>query len=289
LKLRDNGPVFLGSEAPTTWEQAQVAVLPVPLEQTTTFIRGTRLGPDELLKASVQFEVFDDELKKETAKRCGIATLPPMNFDGYSPESAAIAIESAAAKLIASKKKPVFIGGEHSVSIGVVRAMARAYPGLTVLHIDAHADLRPSYEGSEYNHACVMARVEEVARFVSVGVRSMESEEYRRIVDERLNVFDMHFMRQHRDWQARILDQLRGPVYITLDLDALDPSEMPSVGTPEPGGMRWSETTAFLRRVFTEHRVVGLDLVELCPPAGPAYGVLAAAKLLYRLIGYWTE
>ena len=177
-----------------------------------------KAGPDELIKATVQFEVFDEARKKETAVHSGIATLPPMHFDGRTPESAAVAIESAAAALIASGKKPVFVGGEHSITIGVVRAMAKTYPDLTVLHRGAHADLRPSYEGSPYNHACVMARVAEVARFVSVGVRSMETAEYRRIKKENLHVSDIHFMRMQQDWQTRVLDKLSGPVYITLDL-----------------------------------------------------------------------
>lgn len=288
MKIRDNGPIFMGPEALTAWEQAQVALLPVPLELTTTYMQGTAQGPDALLEASQQFEYFDDELKKVTA-HCGIATLEPLAFDGLTPEAATDHIQAVARELIATGKKPVFVGGEHSVSVGVIRAMAEAHPGLMVLHLDAHADYRDSYEDSSLNHACVMARVAEVAPFISMGIRSMEAEEYGRLKADGHPLFDIHFMRRQKDWQARILDKLKGPIYITLDLDVIDPSELPNVGTPEPGGMAWREVTAFMQRVFKEKRVVGLDVVELCPPAGPQYGILAASKLLYRLIGYWTE
>jgi agmatinase len=278
---------FLGVDAFCGWEESRVVVLQAPLEQTTSYMKGTADGPRALIEASHQVEHFDDELKVETYRR-GIATLPSLKFKKDEPEKAVKLIEKQVGEILDENKRLAMIGGEHTVTAGAVRAYQKRFPGLSVLHLDAHADLRESYEGSPLSHACAMARVKEVCPFASVGIRSLCQEEANRIQRENLAVFDIHRMRNAGEsWMDESLARLSDTVYITLDLDALDPSIMPAVGTPEPGGMDWTSTTRFLRRAFKEKVVVGFDMVELCPMPGAEHGVFTAAKLFYRMIGYW--
>jgi agmatinase len=277
---------FLGIDAFCGWEESRVVVLQAPLEQTTSYLKGTAEGPRALIGASHQVEFFDDELKVETYRR-GIATLPPLKFKKDEPEKAVRLVEKQVGELLGENKRLAMIGGEHTVTVGAVRAYRKRFPDLSVLHLDAHADLRESYEGSPLSHACAMARVREVCPFVSVGIRSLCQEEFNAIQRENLAVFDIHRMGSDESWMDEALSRLGDTVYVTLDLDALDPSVMPAVGTPEPGGMDWRTTVRFLRRAFKEKVVVGFDVVELCPLPGSEYGVFTAAKLFYRMIGYW--
>jgi agmatinase len=277
---------FLGIDSFCGWEESRVVVLQAPLEQTTSYMKGTAEGPRALIEASHQVEYFDDELKVETYRR-GIATLPPLKFKKDKPEAAVRLIEKQVGEILADSKRLAMIGGEHTVTVGAVRAYKKHFSNLSVLHLDAHADLRESYEDSPLSHACAMARVRESCPFVSVGIRSLCQEEYNSIRREGLAVFDIHAMRGDDSWMDEALSRLGDTVYITLDLDALDPSIMPAVGTPEPGGMDWNQTLRFLRRAFKEKVVVGFDVVELCPLPGAEYGVFGAAKLFYRMIGYW--
>ncbi len=279
---------FLGLDSHYRWEESEVAILPVPLEQTTSFMKGTALGPEALLAASRQVELFDDELHQETF-RAGITTLTAMDFSGMAQEAALEAVGRNVHEIADELKKPLLLGGEHSLTIGAVRGLAGHFPGLHVLHLDAHADLRDTYENSAYNHACVMARVREICPFTSVGIRSLCVEESEAIQKGLLNVTNIHQMRLNPDWADKVLAGIEGPVYLTLDLDVFDPSVIPNVGTPEPGGMQWRETLGFLKRVFETQNVIGMDVVECCPGAGPDYGVFHAAKLVYRLIGYWLK
>jgi agmatinase len=269
------------------WEESRIVVLQAPLDATTSFVKGTDQGPKALIEASRQVEYYDDELRTETYRR-GIATLPPLKFKGDDPEPAVQLIEKTTADLLTADKRVALVGGEHTVTVGAVRAYRAAFQDLSVLHLDAHADLRESYEGSPYSHACVMARVREICPFVSVGIRAWSQEEANTMEREGLAIFDIHAMRRDASWMDKAILRLGETVYVTFDLDALDPSIMPAVGTPEPGGMLWDETIRFLRRVFREKNVVGLDLVELCPRPGAEYGEFTAAKLFYRMIGYWT-
>ena len=287
-KLNILGPEknFLGLEERFRWDEAEVVFLPVPLELTTTYIQGTGRGPDALLEASHQVELYDDELKTETWKH-GLATLKPIKFKTDSPGKAVAQIEECVEGLLKTDKKIVSIGGEHTVTVGTVRAFAKRYPGMSVLQLDAHADLRNVYEASPLNHACVMARVAEVCPFVGVGIRSLCVEEAERIKEGNLSIFDAHRMRKENSWMESALSALTDVVYITLDLDVFDPAVLPAVGTPEPGGMDWEEVTTFLKLVFERKRVVGFDVLELCPRPGADYGVFTAAKLLYRMLGYW--
>lgn len=279
---------FLGMQDHCIWNEAEVAVLPVPLEATTSYITGTVDGPDALLKASHQVEFYDDELRIETCRR-GIATIPPVDFSGCDQKRALDLVADRTGQILNAGKKPLLIGGEHSLSIGAVRALTALYSDLHVLHLDAHADLRNSYQNSPVNHACVMARIREICRFSSIGIRSLSSEEAETVRKGSLNIWDIHRIRRTPDWIGQVLGSFEGPVYLTLDLDVFDPAVIPNVGTPEPGGFWWQEALVFLKRIFQSHPVVGLDVVELCPSAGPNYGVFNAAKLVYRLIGYWLE
>ena len=279
---------FLGIDDPGGWDGAEVVVVPAPLEATTTYLRGTRKGPAALIRASHQVEWFDDELKTETFRR-GVATVPPVVFPGNSLKGAVDAIDRRITAILAGGKKPLLLGGEHTVSIGAVRACQRLYPDLTVLHLDAHADLRQQYEGTPYNHACAMARIMEFCPFVSVGIRNYSQEEADLIREKNLRIFDIHAIRKDMDWANRAVALLGRNVYVTLDLDAMDPAVMPAVGTPEPDGLGWEETLSILRIVFDNKQVVGADLVELCPLPGTDYGVFTAAKLAYRIFGYWTN
>ncbi|MFC1570109.1 agmatinase, partial [bacterium] len=266
---------FLGICTYHQLDEAKVVVLPIPLEQTTTYKTGTVHGPEGLLLASHQVELYDDELRVETYLN-GIATLEAMDLSELDMDESLQVIESKVSEILEIDKKPVLIGGEHSLTIGAIRAFHQKFPNLYVLHLDAHADLRDNYQGTPNNHACVMARVRELCRFTSVGIRSLCRFEADVIQTGFLDVWDMHRFREDSDSMEKIIKTLDGPVYITLDLDVFDPSVIPNVGTPEPGGMEWVETLSLLKKVFESHQVVGLDIVELCPQAGSEYGVFHA-------------
>jgi agmatinase len=279
---------FLGVDPSPVWDEIRYVVLPVALEMTTTFFRGTERGPESLLQASHQVELWDDELHQETVE-AGIATLPVLTFKNEDMDTALRKIEVQSSWILKEGKRPVVVGGEHSVTIGVIRAFKNFFHDFSVLHLDAHADLRDQYNGSPNNHACVMARVGEMAPFVSVGIRSLSSEEAVKIDQKRYSVFDIHTIRNNTEWVEASLRALQDRVYITCDLDVFDPSVMPGVGTPEPGGLEWLGFLSFIKRVFQEKEVIGLDIMELCTPSGVNRSAFIAAKLLYRLIGYWDR
>ena len=260
---------------------AAIAVLPVPYDGTSTWIKGADRGPEALLEASYNLEFYDIETETEVYKR-GIATLEPVT-ESSSPEAMADEVERRVGQILDDGKFPVVIGGEHSVSIGAFRAATRRHPKLSILQLDAHSDMRDEYEGSPCNHACVMARAKELTQQITqVGIRSSAREEQHNIDPER--IFYAHRIADDTAWQQRVSDQLSDEVYITIDLDVFDPAFVPSTGTPEPGGLSYREVMGLLRRVVREHRVVGLDVVELCPnPAAKASDFLAA-KLVYQFL-----
>ena len=263
------------------YDTAEVAILPVPYDGTSTWIKGADRGPEALLDASFNLEFYDIETGTEVYKR-GIATLDPVLEDS-SPEAMADEVERRMERILADGKFPVLIGGEHSVSIGAFRAVARRYPSLSILQLEAHSDMRDEYEGSACNHACVMARAKELTPHITqVGIRSTAREELHNIDSKR--TFYAHRIAEDDSWVERVSAQLGDEVYITIDLDVFDPAYLPSTGTPEPGGLSYREVMALLRRVIREHRVVGLDVVELCPnPAAKASDFLAA-KLIYQFL-----
>ena len=267
------------------FDSARVVIFPVPLDRTTSYVPGTRSGPHEILVASSYMELWDEETGTDV-HGVGIFTLPEMEFPFAAMEDVMAEIRRVAAELIDRGKFPVVLGGEHSITPPVVSAMAAKYPGLSVLQIDAHADLRESFMGTPHNHACAMRRVLECAPCTQVGIRSLSSEEAAAIPGLRTTIFYDWNMRQQPDWIARVVDTLSDTVYITIDCDAFDPAIMPAVGTPEPGGLTWYEMIALLRRVIESRRVVGCDIVELCPMPGNVAPNFLCAKLLYKILSY---
>jgi len=279
-------PGFMGvGPAWTAYERARAAILPVPFEATTTYLQGTRRGPEAIIEASHNVELYDEELTQETYRQ-GIATLPAVDVGGIEFPQAAERIAAAARQVAADGKLLVALGGEHSITAPLVDAVAAAHGPLTVLQLDAHSDLRDSYEGTPHSHACVMRRVTERHSAVQVGIRALCAEEAELIRRGGRDVFFAHEMAADPGWMERATGLLEGDVYLTIDLDCFDPSVMPAVGTPEPGGMAWHETLRFLRRVAAAHRIAAMDIVELCPLDGQIVSQFTAAKLAYRLIGY---
>ena len=276
-----------GGTTPTTtdFEHARVVILPVPLDRTTSYVPGTRNGPHEILAASSHMELWDEETGTDV-HGVGIFTMPEMELPLASMEDVIQEIRRVASELVARGKFPVVIGGEHSITAPVVGAVAARHAGLSVLQIDAHADLRESFMGTKHSHACAMRRVLEYARCTQVGIRSLSPEEAAAAPTLPTEIFYDYNMRQHDDWIERIVDSLSETVYITIDCDGLDPAIMPAVGTPEPGGLAWYELLALLRRVTDTHRVVGCDVVELCPIPGLVAPNFLCAKLIYKMLSY---
>lgn len=264
-------------------ERARAVVLPVPYDFSTTYQGGTRWGPRAILSASQNMELWDEELGP--TYRSGIHTLPEMEPTAEGPEAMAQRVEQATAWILDQGKLPVVLGGEHSITAGAARAALRKYPKLSVLQLDAHADMRDRYLDSRFSHACVMRRVRELAPAASVGIRSFSEEEAQQL---RLRPVPMWSTRQFRalqgDWTP-ILSALTDDVFVTFDLDALDPGILPGTGTPEPGGLDWYEAVDLLARVSAKKRIVGFDVVELSPIAGQVASDFLAARLTYRMIG----
>ena len=280
-------PLAFGGTKPQTrsYEESAVVVLPVPLERTTSYVPGTRNGPREILTASSHMELWDEEMNVDV-HGVGIYTLPEMEFSFDSLDDVMAEIRRVVGVIVEQRKFPMVLGGEHSITAPVVAAIAAHHPGLSVLQIDAHADLRDTYMGSRSNHACVMRRVLEYARCTQVGIRSMSPEEASVVHTLPTEIFYDINMRAEEDWIDRIVDSLGEHVYITIDCDGMDPAIMPAVGTPEPGGMAWYELLALLRRVIEARRVVGGDLVELCPIPGVVAPNFLCAKLVYKILTY---
>ena len=276
-----------GGITPTTndFGTARVVILPIPLDRTTSYVPGTRNGPHEILVASSHVELWDEETETDV-HGIGVCTLPEMEFPFASIDDVMREIHRVATELVSRDKFPFVLGGEHSITAPIVEAVAKRHPGLSVLQIDAHADLRDSFMGTPYNHACAMRRVLDYARTTQVGIRSLSPEEAADIPSLPTRIFYDYNMRQDPHWIDRVVDSLGKDVYITIDCDGLDPAIMPSVGTPEPGGLSWYETLALLRRVIEARNVVGCDLVELAPLAGNVAPNFLCAKLIYKILSY---
>jgi agmatinase len=276
-----------GGTTPTTtdFEHARVVILPVPLDRTTSYVAGTRNGPHDILVASSHMELWDEETQTDVHS-IGVFTLPEMEFPFATMGEVIQEIRRVATEIVSRDKFPVVLGGEHSITAPVVAAVAAKYPGLSVLQIDAHADLRESFMGTPHNHACAMRRVLDYARATQVGIRSLSSEEAAAAPALPTTIFYDYNMRQHKDWIQQVVDSLSETVYITIDCDGFDPAIMPAVGTPEPGGLSWYEGLALLRRVIESRRVVGCDIVELCPLPGIVAPNFLCAKLIYKILTY---
>lgn len=267
----------------TDYRTAKIAILPVPYDGTSTWLKGADKGPRAILEASPNMEFYDIETDSEVYRH-GIATLEPVTEDA-SPEAMADAVEQRVNRVLDDKKFPVILGGEHSVSIGAFRAIARHYGTFSILQLDAHSDMRDAYEGSPYNHACVMARAKEVTSgIVQVGIRSTAVEEKHNIDPDR--IFYMHEIRASAAsmWMYEVSRKLNEQVYVTIDLDVLDPAYMPSTGTPEPDGLTYREILTFLKLISERHRIIGLDVVELCPNENNKAPDFLASKLIYQIL-----
>lgn len=273
---------FGGDEVVYGYQESEIIILPVPYDETSTWIRGADKGPGAILEASVNLEFYDVETGTEVHLK-GIHTVDPVH-EQETPEKLVDAVYERILSLLEDGKFPVTIGGNHTVPIGAIKAFAGSYNDLTILQLDAHSDLRQEYEGSRYNHACAMARAREYAPVVQVGIRSMSKEELPFVDAER--IFYAHQLYYDKSLYRKAIEKLSGNVYITIDMDVFDPSVIPSTGTPEPGGPDYYEIMHFLREVIRERNVVGFDIVELCPSDTDRSPDFIAAKIIYQLLSY---
>jgi agmatinase len=273
---------FGGNEVVYSYDESEIIILPVPYDETSTWMRGADKGPDAILEASVNLEFYDIETDSEAHLK-GIHTVEPVLLK-ETPAKLVNEVYRRTLELIDRKKFPVIIGGNHTVPIGAFRAFAERYSDLTILQLDAHGDLRQEYEGSEFNHACAMARAREFAPVVQVGIRSMSVGELPYVETDR--IFYACQLYNEKTLYKSALEKLTSNVYITIDLDVFDPSIMPSTGTPEPGGPDYFELMHFLRDVIKNRNVVGFDVVELCPSQSNKSPDFIAAKIIYQLLSY---
>ncbi|MBL6594681.1 MAG: agmatinase [Flavobacteriales bacterium] len=263
-------------------ETANVVLIPVPYDGTSTWQKGADKGPNTFLNASENMELYDIETDSEVYKQ-GIYLAEPITVNA-TPEALVDAVHQETKSYIKKNKFVTVFGGEHSISIGTIRAFNEMFPSLTVLHIDAHADLRKSYDGSSCNHACAVYEASQNTNLIQVGIRSMDIKE--KSIMNLDKTYFAHEMAIDDSWMYLAIDQMTDNVFITFDLDAFDPSIMPSTGTPEPGGLLWYETLDFLKKVFKEKNVVGFDIVELCPNEVDKSSDFLAAKLYYKMLSY---
>jgi agmatinase len=263
-------------------KDARVVLVPVPYDETSTWGKGADKGPAALLDASANMELYDIETDCEIYK-IGIFTDEPV-MEKSSPEKMLEAVTKRVGSYVKNNKFIVVLGGEHSVSIGAIKAHAENYDDVSILQLDAHTDLRQEYHGTKNNHACVMARAREIAPIVQVGIRSTAgpAEE----VLDRSRIFFAENIYDNRAWIKKVISKLSERVYITIDLDVFDPSIMPSTGTPEPGGLLWYDVLHLLKEVCDRKDVVGFDVVELCPNENNKAPDFLAAKLVYKLLSY---
>jgi len=271
----------------TSVDSAHVVLIPVPYDSTTSYKGGAREGPRAIIEASHQLEEYDLELDTEVCK-VGIHTAPWLEAHVGSPEAMVQRVREAVSGFARRGKLVGVLGGEHTVTIGAVQGMKEAYPDLSVLYLDAHADLREEYMGTRWGHASVARRVYEICPLIQVGVRSLSLEEMRFIRQRGLPCFTWTGREEQVPYDE-VLAHLSRNVYVSVDVDVLDPSLMAAVGTPEPGGMSWPVLLSILKAVARERRIVGFDVSELCPPEGPESCAYVAAKLVYKLIGYATS
>ena len=280
------GLVF-GGTLPTraTFDTSSVVILPCPVDRTTSYVGGTRNGPHEILQASTHMELWDEEMNADV-HGVGIFTLPEMELPFGEMAPLVDEIERVAYEIIGRDKFLVTIGGEHSITPPLVSASARKYPNLSVLQFDAHADMRDAYMGTVHNHACAMRRSLQYASVTQVGIRSLSTEEAEVLPKLKTKVFFDSAMRQDPKWMDAVVESLGENVYVTIDVDGMDPAIMPATGTPEPGGLSWPEITRLLRLTAERRRIVSADIVELSPIPGMVAPNFLCAKLLYKLLTY---
>jgi|TARA_B100001971_G_scaffold202585_1_gene216517 agmatinase len=269
----------------SNYDDSKAVILPISYEKTTTYIKGTAKGPRAILDASRNMELYDEELNKNICD-VGICTLNELSIE-EEPELMVDIVYKNVKKIIDDKKFPVAIGGEHSITVGCVRAFAESYEDFSILQLDAHTDLREEYGGAKFSHACTIKRCLDVCKnIIQVGVRSLDYEEAVFAKKNKQEIFWAKDLFYNDEWMENAISKLSKNVYITLDLDVFDPSIMPSTGTPEPGGLLYYQALKFLKKVFEERNVVGFDVVELCPNENDVSSDFTASKILYKMIGY---
>lgn len=288
LSIKEN---FLAIEKEfSSFDNSKIAILSAPYEKTTSYGKGTAKGPKAILKASHYVEFFDEETEKEVCFKEGITTLKALDFKKLHGKKALDLIYYNVKALIDSGKFVITLGGEHSISTAPIQAHFDTYKDLSILHFDAHSDLREEYEGSKYSHASFAARVSEfTTKITQVGIRAQCREEFDFIKEKRIKTFYAHQIRNEGFNEAlitKIINTLDKNVYITFDVDYFDPSIMPSTGTPEPNGFYWDETMRLLKRVCAERTLVGFDVVELAPRKDFTFPDFLTAKLIYKIINY---
>lgn len=283
MNIPDN---FLGLEEKfTNYKKSKVVIIQVPYEGTATYRKGTSLGPKAIIDASKQVEVYDEELDYCPCD-IGINTLKPISVEG-KPEDVIDNVYKQTKKNIEDNKFIITLGGEHSITSGIVKAFKEKFNDLSVLQLDAHSDLRDSYEASKFNHACVIKRIFDLGiKFTQVGIRSISEEEKPFIKKNKIKMFFARDIYNNENWFKDVLDSLTDNVYITIDLDVFDPGIMPTVGTPEPGGLDWYKVINFLKEVFIKKNVLGCDVMELSPVKDNIAPDFLAARLVYKLIAY---
>lgn len=284
------GNHFLGLSDPalTDYDACKVVVQQLPYEYTSSYIAGSAKGPAAIVTASGFVECYDEEIDAEIVDKIGIHTAAPLNFENSINEEAIALIEESTSQLLKDNKFVVSLGAEHTVTYGIVKAYVKKYKNLSILQIDAHSDLRQSYQDNPLSHACVMARIHDLGLTIcQAGIRAQAREEAELIKSsENINTFYAHQIRSNPLWIDEIIGPLNNDVYITIDADGFDPSIMPGVGTAEPNGLFWTETLQLLQQVCKERNVVGFDIVECAPIEGSILSEYTLAKLAYKLIGY---
>jgi agmatinase len=265
---------------------AKIVVIPVPYDATTTYLSGTRHGPAAIIRASQQLELFDEETGCEMGD-LGIGTLEEVEVEATGPVAMVARIRSLGTRVLDAGLFPFMLGGEHLLSLGLIQAVAARTGTMSILHLDAHGDVRETYQGTKYSNACVMRLASRHGSLVSVGVRALSVEEHRWLKKRNRPVFYAGDLRRRPTrWQEEILDHLGPKVYLTIDLDVFDPAEMPAVGTPEPGGLYWYEVLDLIQLVCKKRHLVGADVMELCPHAGNIAPDFLAAKLVFKILAY---
>ena len=278
---------FLGIEKEfSEYESSSIIILPVPYEATVSYRSGTREGPRAILEASKYVELFDPETKKEIYKEVGIFTAPALPIDTSGPQAMLQLIEKEYRKYLYDNKLIIMLGGEHTISYAPVKIFYESGEDFSVLSIDAHADLRDTYENSKFNHACVMRRVHELVPLVEIGVRSFCKEEIEYIEKNKISVFTPQKIRESSDWITEALNDVKDNVYISIDVDGFDPSVIPSTGTPEPDGLLYFQVEELLKNIAREKNIIGIDVVELSPISSLHYSEFTIAKLIYRIINF---
>lgn len=272
--------------AQSCFEDSKYIVVPVPLEKTTSYGKGTARGPCAIISASHNLELFDEQMKIHPCID-GICTSKPIECQSEI-QGVLADIQKTARSIAKLKKIPCFLGGEHTLSVGAIKGLNEIYKKITVLHLDAHADLKDEYESNRYSHACTLRRIREHCRTVSVFVRSLDEEENKLIKSKEIPVFFAHeiFSDKRNEWLQRSISMLSQNVYITVDLDCFDSSLMPATGTPEPGGPFWYDVLDYLKCVSETRNIVGFDIVELAPKENHISCDYLAAKLAYKIMAY---